>query len=102
MLKISWSTEVESSTTTTTSVCGLKYVPGRTSISSTSTTRFPPSSSPAIGPILSPARGASLLPEILELSELALHLGVDVERLLSLAQAPLVTRPDQLANFRDE
>ena len=40
MLKTSWSIDTESSTTTTTSVCGLKYVPGRTSRSSSSTIGF--------------------------------------------------------------
>src|SRR5262249_24196947 len=39
MLKTAWSISGESSTTTRTSVCGLKYVPGRTSSSSSSKRR---------------------------------------------------------------
>src|SRR6187551_451761 len=96
MLKISWSIELESSTTTTISVCGLKYVPGLSSMSSTSTMRVSMSAIPARSYLLGPA-GRWLLSQVLQLAQLALHLPVHVERVLALADAPLVPRDHELA-----
>src|SRR4051794_40528493 len=101
MLKTSWSSEAESSTITTTSVWGLKYVPGRTSRSSSSTMFSAVSESGALTRecIYDRNRRRALLPEALELAKLALHLGLDVERLLALALAARVARDDQLADL---
>ena len=102
MLKTSWSIEVESSTTTTTSVCGLKYVPGRTSRSSSSTIRF---SSSATARRL--VRGATrqtwpefrYWPRFSSSRSWRVDLGLDVERLLALASAALVAGDDELADL---
>src|SRR5215207_1536912 len=90
MLNTSWSIETESSTTTTTSVCGLKYVPGLTTNSSSSTAWLG---------VPSRVTGRILLPEVLELSELAFDLRIDVERLLALPRATLVAGDDELADL---
>src|SRR2546423_208666 len=43
-----------------------------------------------------------LLPEVLEVAELALYLGLDVKRLLAPARPPLVAGDDELADLLDE
>src|SRR5439155_17357044 len=69
---------------------------GRTSISSASTVRLSMSGSGVN------AEAILLLAEAFQLPELALHLAVDVERLLSLANAPLVAADDELAHLLDQ
>ena len=81
MLKTSWSIEEESSTTTSTSVCGIEVGAGPSVSSSSSTTRFSASLA-SIGGILRALR--RLLAEVLQLAKLALDLLLDVERLLAL------------------
>src|SRR5688572_27533907 len=61
--------------------------------SSSSTTR---SSASPLGPAITPG---ILLPEVLQLAELALDLLLHVERLLALALAPLVPGDDQLPDL---
>src|SRR3954453_22290431 len=124
MLKISWSMELESSTTRTISVCGLKYVPGRSSMSSTSMMRVSMSAiaRDPIYPCRAAARTAgdhrghqlaserdgsspespSLLAQILELAELALDLLLDIERLLSLPDPTLVPSDHELSHLFHE
>src|SRR5581483_1390751 len=101
MLKISWSRETESSTTTTTSVCGLKYIPGLTTRSSSSTIRSSTSvsRSGAMADAILPCGREPLLAEVLEVAELALDLGVDVQRLLTHSDPPLVAGDDELADL---
>src|SRR5215210_4155442 len=115
MLKTSWSIEAESSTTTTTSVWGLKYIPGRRTASSRSTTWPSRSASGVIASRLSPSR-LRLLPQVLELAELtldlgvrgrrgcllganALHLRLDVERALPADPLAVGLRLEELAQF---
>src|SRR5215210_744628 len=98
MLKTSWSIEAESSTTTTTSVWGLKYIPGRRTASSRSTTWPSRSASGVIASRLSPSR-LRLLPQVLELAELTLDLGVHVQRLLAAALPAGVSRHDELPDL---
>src|SRR3954470_19534096 len=93
MLKTSWSIEAESSTTISTSVCGLKYVPGTSASSSSSVTRFSASLA---------STGWILLTEVLEVPELALDLPLDVERLLALPLAALVAGHHELADLLTE
>src|SRR4051794_31461457 len=93
MLKTSWSIEAESSTTISTSVCGLKYVPGTSVSSPSSITRFSAS--------LASTRWI-LLTEVLELAELAFDLLLDVERLLPLPLPALIPGHHQLADLLAE
>src|SRR5829696_8710763 len=83
MLKISVSTSTVSSTIITTSVCGLKYVPGRFTSSS---------SSNVLGSAIS-----GVLPH--QVLHLPAHLGLDVQRRLSAAHPTGVARLDQLAHL---
>src|SRR5271170_5000694 len=91
MLKISWSTSGESSTTIMTSVWGLKYVPGRI-VSSSSWKRRASLMArlyPTVPPSCSPV----------ELVQRSRHLGLHLERLEPLAHAPFVARDDELAHL---
>src|SRR3981081_3533573 len=89
--KISWSTSGESSTTIRTSVCGLKYVPGRIVISSSANRRtlLIARLYPTIKPLCSRT----------ELLESPGHLGLDLQRLQALSPAPFIARHDQLADL---
>src|SRR5947199_3967695 len=83
MLKISVSASGESSTTISTSVCGLKYVPGRLTMSSRSNWR-----GLAMGRFLS-----------VQVAEPTLDLGGDRERLQARALATAVARFDECAEL---
>src|SRR4051812_4823685 len=93
MLKISWSIEGESSTMTTTSVWGLKYVPGRTRSSSISTIWL--SLSALICLILS----TRSLTKILEVAKLALDLRLHVQGLFAAASTAVVAGDDEVSNL---
>src|SRR5271157_2164042 len=94
MMKISWSTSGESSTTIMTSVWGLKYVPGRI-VSSSSWKRRASLMArlyPTVRPTCSPV----------ELLERSGHLGLHRERLEPLPHAPFIARDDELAHLLGE
>src|SRR5207249_1059428 len=99
MLKISPSSSAESSTMIRTSVCGLKYMPGRLMISSRVWVLV------AMPPLIYPiAPTAGVYPAgrpsaRVQLVQLAIDLGLHVERGFAPCQPPLVAGRDQLADL---
>src|SRR5947209_988338 len=94
MLKISLSSSGESSTMTRISVCGLKYVPGRLTSSSSSYLR--PS---AISAAAYRAIAMTKPPVALQIEDLPLDLGVDVERRLARTRAAVIACDHQLPDL---
>ncbi len=103
-LKTSWSIDAESSTITTTSVFGIE-IGARADdqifqIEILASHRA--ADTPSVRQQHCVRRGYPLLPERFELRQLALDLGLDVERLAPHADTPRVGRLDQLAHLGDE